>query len=82
MIYRNDIITKINERLSGALSDAALAAWAFNLFYAIDQGQEMIGDGETAAVADALDALMFADDTSFALDEADLRRLIARIEEL
>jgi hypothetical protein len=80
MIYRNDVITKINERLRGQIGDAALAAWAFDVFYAIDQGEDEVDADGGDAIADALDELMFADEKPFALDDADLRRLIARLE--
>jgi hypothetical protein len=82
MIHRNDIIAKLNERLGGQLSDAAIAAWAFDLFYAIDQGDEEVHPDDSDPIADALDELMFADETPFALGDADLRRLIARLEQL
>jgi hypothetical protein len=80
MVYRNDIIAKINERLRGQIGDAALAKWAFDIFYAIDQGEEHVDDDGSDAIADALDQLMFADEEPFALDDADLRRLIASLE--
>jgi hypothetical protein len=81
MVYRNDIIVKINARLQGQLSDAALAAWALDVFYAIDQGEDAVNADASDAIADALDELMFADEAPFALDDADLRRLIASLEQ-
>jgi hypothetical protein len=81
MVQRNDLIAKVNERLSGTLSDAALAAWAFDIFYAIEQEEEEVVAEDSEIVADILDELMFADEESFALDDADLRRLIARLEQ-
>lgn len=81
MVHRNDIIAKLNARLRGQLSHAALAAWAFDLFYAIDQGEEQIATEDSDVIADILDELIFTDEAPFALDEADLHRLIARIEQ-
>jgi hypothetical protein len=81
MLYRNDVMAKINERISGTISDAALAAWAFDRFYAIDQGEDAVDADSSDAIADVLDELMFADEEPFALDDADLRRLIARLEQ-
>ncbi len=80
MVQRNDIITKINQRLRGQLSDAAMATWAFDLFYAIEQGEDEAAAADSDLIAEALDELMFADEEPFALDDADLRRLIARLE--
>ncbi|MBX0328545.1 hypothetical protein K2Z83_12740 [Oscillochloris sp. ZM17-4] len=79
MVHRNDIIVRINERLRGQISDAALAAWAFDLFYAIEQGDEEVAEADSDVVSDALDELMFADEEPFALGDADLHRLLARL---
>lgn len=81
MLNRNDLIVRITERLDGRLSDRALAAWAFDCFYAIEQGEEEAEAGANDLIAEVLDELMFADDESFALDDADLKRLIARLEQ-
>ncbi|NTV63363.1 MAG: hypothetical protein HGA65_07470 [Oscillochloris sp.] len=81
MIHRNDITAKIYERLSGQINDATLAAWAFDHFYAIEQAEEEVEANAQELVADALDELMFADEKPFALDDADLRRLIARLQQ-
>lgn len=81
MVQRSDLITKIEDRLAGRLGAAALAAWAFELFYAIDQGQREVLPEDADVVADLLDELLFADDESFALDETDLQRLLARLHQ-
>lgn len=81
MVQRSDLITKIEDRLAGRLGAAALAAWAFELFYAIDQGQREVVAEDADVVADLLDELLFADDESFALDETDLQRLLARLHQ-
>ncbi|MEI8307449.1 MAG: hypothetical protein WCF99_10325 [Chloroflexales bacterium] len=80
MVHRNDVVAKINERICGQISDAAIATWAFDLFYSIEQGEEEVDAEGSDAIADVLDELMFADEKPFALDDADLRRLIARLE--
>ena len=78
-ITRAAVIARIEQRLSGQLGDAALAAWAFDRFYAAELGQEQYETGAEAAIDDALDTLMFDDDPSFRLDEEELRSLIARL---
>jgi hypothetical protein len=78
-ITRAAVIAQVEQRLSGQLSDAALAAWAFDRFYAAELGQEQYEAGAEAAIDDALDTLMFDDDPSFRLDEEELRNLIARL---
>jgi hypothetical protein len=81
IVQRSDVTAKLEDHLSGQISAGALAAWAFDLFYEIDQGQRSVAAEDVDAVATVLDELMFADDESFALDEADLRRLLERLQQ-
>ena len=80
IVERSDVIAKVEARRAGTLAAAALAAWAFDLFYELDQGRSAVAPEDADAIADVLDALMFADDESFALDEADLQRLLAQLQ--
>ncbi len=80
MVSRSEIITKLEARLSGVLSDSALAAWAFDRFYAEELGEEEFAEEDAEVVRMVLDDLMFADDPAFALDEAALRDLLARLQ--
>lgn len=73
------VIEQIEARLAGRLNDAALAAWAFDRFYAEELGEEEFAAGAGQALADALDALMFGDDPSFRLDEDELQALAAQL---
>lgn len=76
---RAAIVKRIEARLLGQLTDAALAAWAFERFYAEELGSEAYEAGAEMAIADVLDALMFADDPGFQLVEEELRALIAQL---
>jgi hypothetical protein len=76
------VIARIEDRLAGRLDDSALAAWAFDRFYAQELGQEDYQAGAEPLIADALDALMFDDDPGFQLDQEELRALIARLSTL
>jgi hypothetical protein len=78
-LTRGTVIARIEDRLAGRLDDAALAAWAFDRFYAEELGQEQYEAGAETMIADALDILMFDDDPGFRLDEEELRDLIARL---
>lgn len=78
-ITRAALARQIEARLAGTLGDAALAAWAFDRFYAEELGTEAYESGAEAVIADVLDALMFDDDPSFRLDEFELRGLLARL---
>lgn len=81
ILARSAVITKLEEGLTGTIDAGGLAAWAFDCYYAIEQGQLRVEPADTDLIAAILDELMFADEPSFALDEADLRRLIARLQE-
>ena len=76
---RAAIVKHIEARLSGQLTDTALAAWAFERFYAEELGSEAYEVGAEVAIADVLDALIFADDPGFRLVEEELRALIAQL---
>ncbi|WP_238613562.1 hypothetical protein [Candidatus Oscillochloris fontis] len=82
LLTHQDIIAKIEAHLSDQHSITALAKWALARFYAIEQGVDTVNEDDSETIADVLDALMFADEQPFALDDADLRRLIARLEPL
>ena len=79
---RAAIVARIEARSSGQLSDTALAAWAFDRFYAEERGIEAYEAGAEAAITDVLDALMFGDDPGFRLDEEELRALVAQLGRL
>jgi hypothetical protein len=76
---RAAIIARIEARLSGQLTDKALAAWAFDRFYAEELGNETYEANAEDAITDVLDALMFGDEPGFRLDEEELRALAAQL---
>ena len=79
IVTRAAVITQIEDHLAGKLIAAALAAWAFDRFYAVELGQEQLETGAETGIADALDTLMFDDDPTFRLDAEELRALIAQL---
>ena len=76
---RATVVARIEARLSGQISDTALAAWAFDRFYAEELGSEAYEAGAEVAITDVLDTLMFGDDPGFRLDEEGLRALVAQL---
>ena len=80
IVRRTDVITEIERLIQGHASSAEVAGWAFDRFYAIEQGEEELASEDEEVIAMALDDLMFADDDSFALDDVDLQRLIALLQ--
>jgi hypothetical protein len=79
VLMRAALIERITARLDGRLNDVALAAWAFDRFYAEELGAEEYEPGADQLIADVLDQLMFDDDPVFQLDEEELRALIAQL---
>lgn len=73
---------KIAEFQQGTITDAALAAWALDRFYASDQGFECFDPAHEAMIAEVIDDLMFADETAFQLDPEAIQGLIARLRSL
>lgn len=78
---RAAISAQIHARLEGKISDAALAKWAFDRFYAEEIGAEDFEDDAEPTVAEVLDVLMFGDDPDFRLDAAQLHDLLAQLRE-
>ncbi len=79
VLTRAAVIAQIEARLAEKLDDAALAAWAFDRFYAVELDREHYEPGAEEVIADALDALMFDDDPDFRLDQEELRALAAQL---
>lgn len=80
IVTRNDVLTQLDHYLAGAINAEQLAGWAFDRFYAIEQGVEMVEATDADVIADTLDELMFADAAPFALTPGDVQRLIARLQ--
>lgn len=79
VITRDMLAEQIEARLSGAITDETLAAWAFDRFYAVELGLAQLETGAEAPIAAALDTLMFADHAAFRLEEEALRSLVAQL---
>ena len=79
MTTRAMVVERIQANLAGSLTNEALAAWAFDRFYAEEAGSEDYEAGAEEVITDVLDTLMFGDDPGFRLDEEELRALIARL---
>ncbi|RRR72519.1 MAG: hypothetical protein EI684_10060 [Candidatus Viridilinea halotolerans] len=80
ILTSSEIIAQLEQRLAERMSAAALANWALATFYALEQGRLTVAETDAAPFAEVLDALMFADDARFALDEAGLRQMVARLQ--
>lgn len=81
IVERATLIAMLEAYLAGQISAGELARRAFDMFYDLDQGALAVYEEDIDVVAEVLDELIFADDTHFALGEADVRRLIARLRQ-
>ncbi len=81
ILMRNEVIAQLEQHLAGALSAAQLAGWAFDRFYALEQGDESVESTDADVIAATFDELMFADAAPFALTAGDVQRLIARLQQ-
>jgi hypothetical protein len=79
VLTRAQVTQQIDARLKGQVSDRQLSAWAFDHFYRIELEEEAAEPGYEEVLADVLDALMFAEDAAFQLDETSLRALLAQL---
>jgi hypothetical protein len=82
ILMRRDIRTQLQMRLAHRVSAEQLANWAVDRFYALEQGTLTVDEHDQALFRTILDDLMFADSPGFALDDTDLQRLVARLDEL
>lgn len=78
----DDLVAAIAEHLARRISRSQLAAWAFDRFYELEQGELIVPLDEEAIIRDALDELMFADDEPFVLSEPELRQLMDRLAQV
>ena len=79
VLTRIDLREQIDRFLAGTLSDRALAAWAFDQFYAGDAGTLAYEEGFEDVIDAALDELMWIDSVPFQLDAASARALQQRL---
>lgn len=73
---------KIDELRQGRINEQALAAWALDRFYAVDQGDECFDPLHEDVIVEVIDDLMFVDETAFKLDAEALQGLVARLRSL
>lgn len=78
-LTRAIVAEQLRARLNGQLDDGKLAGWAFDHFYQVELGEEILEAGYEPVIAHILDTLMFSDDTDFRLNQEELRTLITQL---
>ncbi len=81
MLTCNDVISRIEQQLSGEVCATALASWAFAYPYAYESGEEEFPPAPAALIEAVLDAMTFADNAAFALDAEALHIFIKRLQQ-
>jgi hypothetical protein len=79
-LTRQQIIERLRAAGNTPASLRTLPAWAFEQFYAAEEGSIAWEPGYRRVISTVLDDLMFADDAAFALVEDDVARLINTLE--
>jgi hypothetical protein len=79
ILTREELRKAIERFLSGELGAPALAAWAFDQFYAAEEDVLVYEPGSEEIIEEVLDELMWADSAPFALEAAAARRLQERL---
>ncbi len=81
VLSRHDVIEQLRAATQGQLDAQRLAQWAFDQFYAEEQGTLEFEPGYRRAIGAVLDDLMFGDERSFQLTDVELQRLIRQLEQ-
>lgn len=76
VLDRAMVIAALQSYAAGQQSAATLAAWAFDQFYAEEEGTLSYELGYRQVLAEVLDDMMFSDDADFALSPTDVERLL------
>jgi hypothetical protein len=80
VLTRQDIIAQLRGTKKGALTAQQLADWAFDQFYAEEEGAVQFEPGYRKVIAVVLDDLMFADTETFNLTADDVERMVQQLE--
>lgn len=78
-MQRSELLEALKRFTHPTLDASALAAWALQVFYALEQGRQVIVEEDRDELMSVLDELMFADQEPFVISEADIRRLIDQL---
>ena len=81
VLSRRDVIEQLQATTQGQLDALRQAQWAFDQFYAEQEGRLEFEPSYRRAISMVLDDLMFGDEHPFRLTKADLQHLIQQLEQ-
>ena len=79
VLSRRDVIEQLQAATQGQLDALRLAQWAFDQFYAEEEGTVEFEPGYRRAIGAVLDDLMFGDQPGFYLSTAELNHMIQHL---
>jgi hypothetical protein len=80
VLTRQTLIERLRATSAAAEALRQLPAWAFDQFYAEEEGKVAFEPGYRSVINSVLDDLMFGDETAFALTVDDVERLVHKLE--
>lgn len=78
-LTRQHVIEQLQTAVEGKLEPQALSAWAFDQFYAEEEGTIEFEPGYRRVLGTVLDDLMFGDQPSFYLTVPELNQMIQHV---
>lgn len=79
LLTRQDVIVQLEALEQGTIAAQAVAAWAFDQFYAAEEGKIAFEPGYRRAIGAVLDDLMFGDQPDLIVSAADARQMIEHL---
>lgn len=80
ILTRQALIDQLHATHTGAQDAQQLASWAFDQFYAEEEGAIEYEAGFRRVISSVLDDLMFGDAPGFSLSSSDTRRMIEELQ--
>jgi hypothetical protein len=78
-LTRQQVIEQLRSALDGTIEAHTLSQWAFDQFYAQEEGMVEFEPGYRRAIGAVLDDLMFGDQPGFYLSAAELNQMIQHL---
>ena len=79
ILTRQQLIEQLQAAADGKIEAQQLSGWAFDHFYAEEEGKVEFEPGYRRVIATILDDLMFGDQPGFYLTETELQQMIQHV---
>jgi len=78
-LTRQQVVEQLRAAANGTIEAQTLSGWAFDQFYAEEEGTVEFEPGYGRAIGTVLDDLMFGDQPGFYLTSAELNQMVERL---